>query len=99
MAREGSFAGTGIQAEGSLQIKNGASVEATGDDTGVNGNAGIYISDSTVNAYATETEGYQALFLIIVSPSPLIITLALRRNMETQPSRPERKSPYQAAAK
>ena len=60
-AGQGSFSGTGIQAEGDLKILNGALVTSKGEDTGVIGNAGIEISNSTVNTYATDTEGYQAM--------------------------------------
>lgn len=58
---QGSFSGTGIQAEGDVRILNGAVVTSKGEDTGLLGNAGIEISNSTVNAYATDTEGYQAM--------------------------------------
>ena len=60
-AGQGSFSSTGIQAEGDLKILNDAMVTSKGEDTGVIGNAGIEISNSTVNAYATDTEGYQAM--------------------------------------
>lgn len=64
VSNSGNFAGTGLKAEGQLSILNGSTVNTVGETsetTGIVGNAGVTISDSTVTAKVLSQGSYNAI--------------------------------------
>ncbi len=57
----GNYAGTGIQAEGTLSVKNQSNIVINASHMALIGNGSISITDSTVNAYAVSPDAYQAV--------------------------------------